>query len=135
MTIKQVADELKVSTKTLRRWEEKGYLVPDREETTRIRLYHPYLINYWKKLLELDRTLKKHLGLLDGLRKELDKHMLEQVYKPGESLKLLDFESFNKAYETMEKWENDYKRLFNELLEYPRTMVKATGENYDKDEK
>ena len=51
MTIKQVADELGVSTKTLRRWEANGYLVPERDSDTKVRLYHPYQIGYWKRML------------------------------------------------------------------------------------
>lgn len=129
MTIKQAADELGVSTKTLRRWDKSGYLVPERKPKTKIRLYHPHLISYWKKLLELDRVLKKHLKLLDSLRKELDKYMLEQDYKPGEKLKLLDVESFSKVRNTMEQWDEEFKRLLNEIASYPRLMLKAISED------
>ncbi len=134
LTIQQVADELEVSTKTLRRWEVSGLLVPEREPDTNIRLYHPYLIGYWKKLLTLDRTLRDHLKLLDGLRKELDKYMLEQDYVPGKPLKLFDKDSassFFEASEKMDKWEKDYKKLLEELMTYPKNMVKATTEEYE----
>ncbi len=134
MTIKQASDELGISTKTLRRWEEDKYFVPERESNTGFRFYDPYIIGYWKRMLDLDRALKKHLELLDGVRKELDKHMLSQDYHPGRPLKLMDdhdIEEFTKASDAMEKWEKDFRYLLDELIKYPKPMLKATTEKYD----
>lgn len=128
MTIQHVANELGVSTKTLRRWEEKGYFVPERQATTNIRIYHTWPVGYWKRMLELDRSIKQHLKRLDGLRKELDKHMTEQDYIPGKKLKIIDGESFNKAYEDISQWDEEFKRLLDELLKYPQSMRVAARE-------
>ena len=130
MTIQQAATELGVSTKTLRRWEEKGHFVPQREPNTNIRLYDPYLVGYWKRMLEFDRGLKNHLKLLDGLRKELDKHIASE-HIPGQKVKFLDIESFKKADDAMGKWEKEYKRLLDEIMKYPNKMLNATIEDYD----
>jgi DNA-binding transcriptional MerR regulator len=129
MTINQVANALGVSTKTLRRWEISKFLVPDeRQEKTNIRLYHPIRIEYWKKMLDFDRTLKKHIRDLDTVRNELNKHMLEQDYKPGQPLILITPEQeqkFIKAHDDMDKWEVEYKRLMKEFLLFPSIMRKA----------
>jgi DNA-binding transcriptional MerR regulator len=134
ITIHQAARELGVSTKTLRRWEENKYFVPERDLNTNVRLYHPFIVGYWKKLLELDRSIKNHLKLLDGVKKELDKYMLEQDYIPGRPLKLLtenDFKNFSMAHDRMDKWEKDWKRMLREIMEYPKSMLKATTEYED----
>lgn len=130
----QAAKELGVSVRTLRRWEEKGYFPPQRIENTNIRLYHIYAVGYLKRVLDLDRNLKRHLQLLDGLRKELDKHNLQQDYIPGKPLKFMtdeDVKNFSKAYESMEKWEKEFKRLLNELGNYPNQVLKTTAEDYE----
>ncbi len=130
MTIKQAADELGVSTKTLRRWEENKYFIPEREQGTSIRLYDPYVIGYWKKLFELQRTIKNHLKQLNELKSNLDKNGLEQDYQVGKALKLFDEESmkpFMKASEDMEHWGEEYKRLVNEMRQYPKDMLRATA--------
>lgn len=124
MTIQQVANELAVSTKTLRRWEEKRYFVPERQDTTNIRLYHTWVVGYWKRFLELDRALRKHLKLLGNLRKELDKFIitkpLDGVIRPP-----LDGRAFQKAHDAVEKWELIYKEMLKELVEYPNLMRQA----------
>lgn len=131
MTIQQVSNELGVSTKTLRRWEEKGYFKPERQENTNIRLYHPYIVGYWKKMLNLDRALKNHLRLLSEVRKELEKHLATEPLS-GESFPYLDIDAFSKANEAMEKWEKEYKKLFDEIIKYPNIMLKASDDVEEK---
>lgn len=131
MTIQKAANELEVSTKTLRRWEESGYLVPERQEGTGFRLYHSRLIDYWKKLFNLRRAITNHLRMLEGIKQALDKHTTEQNYIPGQPLKLLtekELDEFMKARESEEKWSITYERLLRELREYPLTMRRATRE-------
>ena len=124
MTIKQAATELGISTKTLRRWEENGSLMPEREPTTGIRLYHIYLIEQWKKLLTLDRKYRHHLKRLDELRVNLDKHIYTKP-REGERVPLLDAEGFGKAYDEMEKWEKEFKEMLNEMYAFPKNMLRA----------
>lgn len=129
MTIKQAAIELGISTKTLRRWEKSGYLVPERQDVTGVRLYHPYLINYWKKLFDLRRAIINHLRSLDGIKKAIDKHTSDQNNTSGQPPKLLtvaDLDDFMKASESEEKWNRTYHRMLRELREYPSVMRKAT---------
>ncbi len=130
----QASGELGVSVRTLRRWEEKGHFPPQRIEDTNIRLYDADAVEYLKRVLNLDRGIKKHLQLLDGLRKELDKHILEQDFVPGKPLKLMtekDVKDFTKAYDAMEEWEKEYKRLLNELMQYPNKILQTTVEDYE----
>ena len=132
LTIKEAAKELNVSTKTLFRWDKKGYFVPEKKEPN-IRLYDPYVVSYWKTLFELDRSIKKHLGLLAGLRERLNKHNLEQDYIPGKKLKLMtdeDVKHFSEASEAMEKWNKNYDEMLKAIMKYPRPMLKATVEKY-----
>lgn len=131
LTIQQVANELGVSTKTLRRWEEAGYLVPERDKNTKVRLYHPYLIEYWKKKLDLDRAIREHLKLLEELKKELDAAPIEQTYIPGKPLRLISAEIIErnrKAHDEIERWNERYKVMINELAKFPSIMNKAIGD-------
>jgi DNA-binding transcriptional MerR regulator len=130
----QTARELGVSVRTLRRWEEKGYFSPQKLENTNIRLYHTYAVGYLKRILDLDRNLKKHLHLLDVVKKELDEHSLVQNYIPGKPLKLMteeDVAKFSRAHEAMERWEKEFKRLLDELTQYPNKILQTTVENYE----
>ncbi|RJQ35792.1 MerR family DNA-binding transcriptional regulator [Candidatus Microgenomates bacterium] len=128
MTIKQASDELGVSIKTLRRWEEKGMLIPERDEKTKTRLYHPYLIEYWKRRILLSRKIRDHLKLLEILKKELDEYPIEQTYTSGKPLKPISLEMLQghqRASEDMDKWNEEYKKLLKELAEYPNIINKA----------
>lgn len=132
LTIEETAKVLRVSTRTLLRWEEKGYLAPHKKEPS-IRLYDPNVVSYWKVMLGLDRKLKEHLKLLTELRERLNKHNLEQDYIPGKKLKLMteeDLKSFSEAYEAMERWNKDYKELLQSIMEFPQSMLRATTEKY-----
>lgn len=133
MTIQQVANELGVSTKTLRRWEASGYLMPDeRQEVTGVRLYHPDHINYWKNYLELRRLLNFKVKELEGIKKALDEHPAEQVYVPGKPLRLLteeDLEKFQKARDAENKWNKEFDRIIHEIAKYPRNIRKAVAES------
>lgn len=132
MTIQQVADKLGVSTKTLRRWEEIGCLMPAmRQERTDVRLYDPNRIDYWEKLFDLRRIIKKHLKALDGIKKALDEHTAEQDFVPGKPLKLLteeDLDKFTKARDEEDKWNKEFDRLLSELRKYPLAMRRFTSE-------
>lgn len=138
MSIHQAAEALGVSTRTLARWEEKGYFLPERIPDTNIRLYHSYSVGYQKRILDLDRSINKHLKLLEGLKKRLDDHGILQEYIPGRPLKLLseeDMKQFSDAYDAMEIWEKEYKSLLDELMKYPRQMLKTTIEAYENSNK
>jgi len=127
MTIQQVADELSKSTKTLRRWEKEGVLIPDKkEEVTRVRLYSPDHIRRWKRSLQLSRLLREQTKLIHTLNKELDKFNMEQDYVPGQPLKLFDDESANhydRVYEKLSRTKKVYNWALKELLTYPKSML------------
>jgi len=131
MTIQQAADQLGISTKTLRRWERTGYLVPDqRQEITGVRLYNFDRISYWKKLLALRRAIKAHLKELAEILKALDENSIIQDYVPGKPLKLTtqeEMDKFSKAWEAEQEWNKEFRRLLNELVEYPLVMRRATS--------
>lgn len=125
MTIHQVAEVLGVSTKTLRRWEESNLFTPERDPHTNIRLYHPYLVEYWKKLLTINREISSHLKKLDPIRKDLNKHIVMKPLSPGEKIPMLDIEGFSKANDAMEEWEAEYDKLIKDFFEFPDMMQKA----------
>lgn len=132
LTIEETAKALEVSTRTLLRWEKNAYLVPYKKGSS-IRLYDPNVVNYWKIMLQLDRKMEKHLKLLKGLRKRLNKHNLEQDYFPGKKLKVMiekDMKLFSDACDEMEQWNKDYEELLHSMMEFPRSMLKATIEKY-----
>lgn len=125
MTINQVAKELEVSTKTLRRWEESGFFVPEREPNTNIRLYHPYAVEYWKKLLTLNKKIEDHLKKLDPIKKVLYSHLGMKNVTPQDKLPMLDVEGYLKADKALEEWEKEYRELIKEFANFPNIMHKA----------
>lgn len=124
MTIKQVADELGVSTKTLRRWEEAGYFVPHRDPHTDIRLYHPVKVQYWKKYLSLNRRYNEHLKKHRPIIKEINKHLAKPL-SGQEELPLLDTEAFSEADKKLNEWGKEHKKLLIEVLSLPKEVKKA----------
>jgi DNA-binding transcriptional MerR regulator len=135
LTIQQASDILGVSTKTLRRWEGKRYFIPEREPGTNIRFYDPDVVSYWNKLIKLHREIRKHIGVLNDLRKEIDRHMIEQNYIPGKPLKLLSeesFKKFKKAYSNMKKWNDEYKNMIEELIAFPVSMREVSRDREEK---
>ena len=125
LTISEAAKVLGVSTKTLRRWEEKGYLVPTRRSN--IRLYEPDIIGYWNIMLSLDKKMSNHIKLLSRLRKRLNKRYLAQGSTPIENPKFIskkEIKKFIKAFANMEAWHRDYRKMLKWTTEYPRLMIR-----------
>lgn len=128
LTINQAAAILGISTKTLRRWEELNYYVPDRAPYTNIRLYNPAMVEQWKEMLDLSRRMTEHLKKFDPIKKELDKYLVLKPLSPGERLPMMNFDEFSIASNAEDKWEEEWKRLVKEFLKYPDKMRWATGQ-------
>lgn len=135
VTIDKAAEFLGVSTKTLRRWEEAGFFVPEREPSTNTRLYHPIALEFWKNLLNTRRILEEHLKKLDSIKKELVKHLVMKPLQSGERLPMLNINEYKKADDAMEEWEKEYDKLNKKILSFPRLMLKAVYEMEESDNK
>lgn len=125
LTIKKVANRLGVSTKTMRRWEESKFFVPERDPHTGIRLYHPYAVEYWEKYLSVNRKYENHLKELSPINKELSRHLVMSPLAVNQKLPMLDTEAFLKAEEKLDIWEKEHKKLLKEVLELPVFVKKA----------
>ncbi len=127
LTINQVAEILGVSTKTLRRWEESKYFIPDRDPYANTRLYHPVVVEYWKALLEMSRRMNEHLKKLEPIRKELNKYLVLEPLSPGQRLPMMNTEGFSIACAAEDNWEKEWNKLMIEFDKFPDKMRYATG--------
>lgn len=124
MTIQQAANELGVSTKTLRRWEAKGFFVPVRQEVTNVRLYKVVDIEYWKKFINLDKALREHLNNLLAIRKALDKFIITTPLN-GDIRPPLNGKEFMRAHKAMTEWDKKYKQINQDMGEFACSMFQA----------
>ena len=118
---------LKISKRTLYRWEKEGRIRSVRDGVLNVRVYDPAYIEMVKKIIDLDKQEKEHLAKLPGILEEEKKHHLEQDYHPGKPLKLSteeEVEAAMRAFDAEEAWMAEHKRLFNKFLSYPRDILK-----------
>jgi len=118
---------LKVSKRTLFRWEEGGRIRSVRDGILKVRVYDRGYIEMVKNILELDKKEKEHLKKLPEIRDQVKKHLLEQDYIPGKPLKLStssDIEAAMKAFDGEEAWMREHKRILSELFSFPRDIIK-----------
>lgn len=118
---------LKVSKRTLYRWGEKGRIRSERDGILKVRVYNRDYIETVKKILELNKKEKKHLAKLPEIIDQVKRNLLEQDYIPGKPLKLMtssDVEAAMKAFDDEEAWMREHKRILNELLSFPRDIIK-----------
>lgn len=124
-TIKRAAEELGVSTKTLRRWEESGFFVPAREPNTAVRLYWPLEVKYWKEFLDLNRKLNELPKKMHLVAKKLNESLVMKPLAPGERLPLLDVTQIGEVIDEEEKLDKEFKMLMGYFLEFPEKMKRA----------
>lgn len=80
-----------------------------------------------KKILDLNKREEEHLKKLPKIRKDIKEHYLEQEYIPSKPLKLStteDVEAAMKTFDAEEAWLEEHKRLLNELLSYPKDILR-----------
>jgi len=122
---------LKISKRTLYRWEKEGRVRSARDGMLNVRVYDPAYIEMVKKIIDLDKQEKEHLAKLPGILEEEKKHHLEQDYHPGKPLKLSteeEVEAAMRAFDAEEAWMAEHKRLLNELFIYPRDIIREVLE-------
>lgn len=128
LTINQAAKILGVSTKTLRRWEDLKYFIPDRDPHANIRLYHPVALEYWKELLIKSKEISEHMRKLEPLRREVNKYLVMRPLAPGEKLPMMDLTGFSVASNAEDVWMKEWDQLIKEFLKFPEKMRAATAE-------
>lgn len=118
ITTKEASRILGISKRTLFRWEQERRIKSTREGILNIRVYDRQYITMVKKLLDLDKRIRKHNTKLPEILVQIRKHQLEQVYNPGRPLKLFsssDLKSMGKAFDDEEAWDAEHKRQIIEL--------------------
>ena len=110
LSIKQTADYLGVSKKSLMRWDKEGYF-SSRETVTRARVYYIEDVKMAKKWLDLREKHRKHLAKLPEIQKALDKVLIAHPLIPGEPMKFWRLEEVKVPFEAMEKWEEEEQEI------------------------
>jgi excisionase family DNA binding protein len=127
ITASEVSTILKISKRTLFRWEKEGKIRSVRDGILKVRVYDKDYIKMVKNILELNKKEKEHLAKLPEILDQVKKHCLEQDYIPGKPLKLstrADVEAAMKAFDDEEKWMDKHKQILNELFSFPRDIIK-----------
>jgi len=127
ITASEASTILKISKRTLFRWEKEGKIRSVRDGILKVRVYDKEYIEMVKKILELNNKEKEHLTKLPEILDQVKKHCLEQDYIPGKPLKFLiesDVEAAMKAFGAEEKWMDKHRQILNELFSFPRDIIR-----------
>lgn len=74
-------------------------------------------------------SIKQLVILVNEARPESDPRQARMAERKCETCE--DMKNFSKAYEAMEGWEKEFKRLLNELTQYPNKILQTTVEDYE----
>lgn len=127
ITTGEAAKILGISKRTLYRWEKEGRIRSVREGILNVRIFDRNYIVMVKQIQDLDKRLNEIMTKLPQILEQSKRHQLEQVFNPGEKLKLLsssEVEASKKAYEKEVAWVAEHRRLVAELCSYPRDILK-----------
>ena len=100
LSIKETADYLGVSKKSLMRWDKDG-LFASRETISKSRVYYWKDVEMAKGWLDLRQEHRNHLRKLPRIQRALDKVLVAHPLNPGEPLKFWRLEDVQKPYEEM----------------------------------
>ncbi|MEK6891155.1 MAG: MerR family transcriptional regulator [Nanoarchaeota archaeon] len=107
LTISQTAKLLKIDKKTLMRWDKDGKFTAKREKVSKTRCYDEKEVYNHALWFEIRRKHKAHLRVLQDVRKEADKFIRTFPLNPLEDNKPFRLTDMKRAYETLDKWEED----------------------------
>ncbi len=124
MTIKQVASELGISTKTLRRWEELNYFIPERDPYTQFRLYRPEVVKIWKRYMSINNAYEEKIKELGLLHKQANKYLETSLASEGKNI-FFDIDNFGKVEDKIRDLELHRKELLKEILQFPEKAKQA----------
>lgn len=113
IAISEAAKILKVSVKTLQRWDDDNTLPAIREEVSNTRVYDEELVRGYKEYLFARAKEKNHLNKLGPIRQNIEKFLVTKPLAPGESPQVLDGLELESAYKALDQW-NEMEREFRE---------------------
>lgn len=114
LSISEAAKILKVSVKTMHRWDKDNTFPALREEVSHARVYDMAVVLDYKNWREAREREKTHLRELGPLRQKIEKYLVTQPLAPGEKTKVFDGKEMGEAYKALDEW-NERNR---ELREY-----------------
>lgn len=132
INISETAKILKVSTKTLIRWDEDGQFPAERETVSRGRIYDAAIVEKARQWLELRRKHRELLNKLGPIREELSRFIVTKPLEPLENPKMFNGEELSKAVKAMQDWEDQLEGLEKEYSRFSTFYWRIEAE---KDEK
>lgn len=119
LTIAQAASLLKISKKTLMRWDASGKF-PALRDSNGFRVYDEADVLNHAQWFELRRKHKAHNRKLTAIREEADKFLATKALEPTENPKMHKFEDMKKAYDDLRNWEELHKKIIREYSKLPQ---------------
>ncbi len=108
ITAGKACEILRISKRTLFRWEEEGKIYSQREGVLKVRLYNMNHIKQTAEILELNRLEEEHCAKLPAIRAKVKKYLLAHEVQPGDSVKIMDIDKANEAFNEEEAWTKEH---------------------------
>lgn len=118
--LSQAAKLLEVNPRTLIRWDEEGKFPANKEPISKMRYYDESDIISHVFWFKLRRKHKSHNKKLDDIRKEVNKYIITQPLDPGQNPKFHKLEDMKRAFDKLNKWEEEHLRILKEYSNIPR---------------
>lgn len=119
ISIAEAAKKLKISKKTLIRWDESGRFPAIRTSAGEARFYDEEDIKNHALWFEIRRKHKAHNRTLTAIRKEADRFSSTVPLDPGVRVKLHKFEEMKNAYDALRDWEKISREILAEYSKLP----------------
>lgn len=121
--ISQAAKLLRVSTRTMLRWDNDGKFPADhKEKLSGIRFYDLDDINNHVFWFDLRRKHKQNLRKLDKVNADLEQFRVTQPLQAGKNPRFHKYEDMKRAYDALRKWEEEHKKILEEYSKLPRAF-------------
>lgn len=118
-TIGETAKLLKISKKTLMRWDELGKF-PSIRDANNFRRYDKKMVDAHVLWFSIRRKHKEHLRMLKSVRDEVDKYTRTAPITDRTPPRLFNYEEMKKAYDDLQTWESKERAIIKEYSILPK---------------
>lgn len=125
INISEAAEILGVSKKTLIRFDEDGRFPAERDQNG-YRIYSRNDIENHAFWFSLRRKHKEHNRKLKAIRLEVDKYIVTQPLGPFDKPKFHKLEDMAKAFDALDEWEEEHRKILEEYSKLPRGFKAKT---------
>lgn len=113
ISISQAAEILRISVKTMQRWDEDDTFPAPREEVSKNRIYDEGLVREYREYLFARAKEKNHLKKLGPIIQEVERFIVTRPLAVGEKTPVFNGQELETAYKALDQW-NEMEREFRE---------------------